>query len=85
MISGIWANTNLDDDSQTKSKVLTQIEEDFQKALIDIYNGVGVAESDKIDWTDPFFAAMKLPPDEPGIPVPDRTTTKEEKFEIDQR
>jgi hypothetical protein len=57
MISGLWANTNLDDGKQTRQNALRQIENDHQNTIHEIYLG----KDEEIDYEqDPFFAAMKL-------------------------
>lgn len=81
MISGLWSNSNFDDDKGTRTKALDEIEENFAEAVTRVYNG-GTSDYD-IDWDDPFFAAMKLPP-QPGEPVPANLPTTTTDFEIDQ-
>lgn len=86
MISGVWANTNLDDEKAGENKrqrLLEEIEDNYNTALKDLYNADKERKVEsEIDWSDPFFAAMKGPanPNEPATPdqatpVPDRTTT----------
>lgn len=58
MISGLWANTNLDDGKQTRQKALRDIEENYQTSLNLIYS----TEDKELDYEeiDPLFAAMNL-------------------------
>jgi hypothetical protein len=58
MISGLWSNSNWDDEKQTRRRALLEIEESFKEAVINVYNK-RVKEISFKD--DPFFAAMKLP------------------------
>lgn len=61
MISGLWGNSNFDDDKNTRQKALLEIDESYHNAVLEVYNG---KVADEIDFkTDPFFAAMKLPPE----------------------
>ena len=57
MISGLWSNSNYDDNKNTRQKALKDIEENYQEAIRIIYNG---AEEYEIDLDQPFFAAMDL-------------------------
>lgn len=57
MISGLWANTNYDDNKNTRQKALKDIEESYQEAISIIYNG---PEEFEIDMDQPFFKAMDL-------------------------
>lgn len=84
MVSGIWANTNLDDEKSGENKrgrLLEEVEHNHEVAVKSVYSSIEEkkAESD-IDWSNPFFSAMKVPggPEEDSPeapPVPDRTTT----------
>lgn len=58
MISGLYANTNLDDGKNTRSKMINEIEEKFQDAIIELYE-----PQEKIDpiKDNPFFDAMNVP------------------------
>jgi hypothetical protein len=77
MVTGLWANSNLDDGKDTRKQFLTEIDNSLDETLATIYG----KKEPEIDFnTDPFFAAMKLP-DEGN--VPDRTTTTED-IEVDQ-
>lgn len=62
-IAGVWANTDLNpqkDGDDTRSKVLKDLSDTYMHSLKLIYNQAE-AESDEIDWEDPFFAAIKGP------------------------
>lgn len=39
MISGLWSNSNYDDNKNTRKKALKDIEENYQEAINIIYNG----------------------------------------------
>ena len=67
MISGLWGNSNWDDDKQTRKKALLEIEESFKEAIINVYNKERIKEISFMD--DPFYAAMKVP-EVPGEVVP---------------
>lgn len=54
MISGLWSNSNYDDNKNTRKKALSDIENNYQEAINIIYNGV---ESFEIDMDQPFWAA----------------------------
>ncbi len=65
MISGAWANSNYDDDNNTRQKLLKQIDEFVSEAIRSIYSqGEKVEE---IDMNSPFFAAMKVPKIDPVV------------------
>jgi len=55
MISGLWSNSNYDDNKQTRQKALKDIEESYQSAVNIVYNGV---DSYEVDMDQPFWAAM---------------------------
>lgn len=57
MISGLWSNSNYDDNKNTRQKALKDIENNYQDAIRIIYNG---PEEYEIDMDQPFFAAMDL-------------------------
>ncbi len=61
MISGLWSNSNYDDNKRTRQKALSDIENSYQEAVNVIYNGV---ESFEVNMDQPFFAAMNLDDDE---------------------
>lgn len=89
MISGVWANTNLDDGKQTRRKMLEEIEESYNSAIKMIYSdGSDGVDEDDID-TDPFLAAMSFDwageeqPDEAELSV-NTTKTEYPEFESDQ-
>ena len=75
-ITGILANTNMDDEKQTKKRALESIDTDYENALRSIYN---IKEEEVDLQEDPFFKAMKIPgvdfiPDEEEATVPESTT-----------
>lgn len=57
MISGLWSNSNYDDNKNTRSKALKDIDNNYQEAINIIYNG---EESYEVDMDQPFWAAMNL-------------------------
>ena len=61
MISGLWSNSNYDDNKRTRQKALSDIENSYQEAVNVIYNGV---ESFEVNMDQAFFAAMNLDDDE---------------------
>jgi hypothetical protein len=64
MLAGAWANSNYDAQEEGKEgarrQMLEQIESGFQTAVTEIRTGRR-DEKAEIDWTDPFFAAIKAP------------------------
>jgi len=82
-ITGLLANTNLDDGKQTKSRMLESVDIDYQNVLRSIYN-INIGDEVEFDQ-DPFFKAMKIPGVEPesDTTVPDRTTDNPD-IDIDQ-
>lgn len=64
MIAGAWGNSNYDQQEEGKEgprrSVLEQIEDGFMRAVTEIRTGEKPQE-EEIDWTDPFFAAIKAP------------------------
>jgi hypothetical protein len=76
VVAGVYANTNMDSQKEgqepPRKQMLEQVDASFDAVLAAIY-GVKQAEV-KLD-EDPFFAAMKLPPEieaplAPGNPTP---------------
>ena len=59
-ITAVMSNPNLDDGKDTKKRMLTEIEENFQSTTNDIYNGISEEDYDEALMADPFFAAMDL-------------------------
>jgi hypothetical protein len=57
MISGLWSNSNYDDEKGTRKKALEDIENNYQETINIIYNGV---ESYEVNMDQPFWAAMNL-------------------------
>lgn len=83
-ISGMIANTNLDDGKQTKARMLENIDIDYQNVLRSIYN---IIIGDEIDFDqDPLFKAMKIPGKDiqPEATVPDRTSENPD-IDVDQQ
>jgi hypothetical protein len=70
MISGLWANTNLDDGKDTRQKALTDIEESFQRAVNYIYNGTTEEEEYRKMLEEPFFAAIDKSDNSSDAPSP---------------
>lgn len=62
MISGMYANSNYDDDKGTRMKSIQEINESFAHAIA-VLNGEEPAMADIDLNSDPLFAAMKLPPE----------------------
>lgn len=60
MISGVWSNTNFDDEKNSRTKALQQIEEQHQETIRQIYSRIDREEQIAFE-SDPFFAAMNLP------------------------
>ena len=56
MISGLWSNSNYDDNKDTRKKALQDIENNYQEAINIIYNGV---DSYEVDMDQPFWAAIE--------------------------
>ncbi len=84
MISGLWANTNLDDGKQTRQNLLREIEESYQNSISLIYSRQD-AEIDYELESDPLFSAMNL--DEVSDSekfVPEPTTQNLPDFDVDQ-
>jgi phosphosulfolactate phosphohydrolase-like enzyme len=64
MISGLWGNSNFDDEKNTRQKALSEIENSYQEVVLNVYNKERLEE---IEFkNDPFFAAMKLPDENLG-------------------
>lgn len=79
-ISGLLANTNLDDEKSTKRNLLENVDIDYQNRLKSIYNII----EEEIDLeSDPFFKAMKIPGKDyiPGEAT--ETETHDQKLDID--
>jgi len=60
MISGVWANSNYDDENKTRDKLLHSIDEFAERAIQRIY-GIVPASDHTQDLDSPFFKAMKRP------------------------
>ena len=69
MLAGVWGNTNFDPQKEgepgARPEMLEEIEAGYLRAVTEIRLGPVEAEKakkkDDIDWTDPFFAAIKAP------------------------
>lgn len=57
MISGLYANTNLDDDKGTRSKIIGELEDQFAEAIANLYDPQPEVELKG----NPFFDAMNVP------------------------
>ena len=55
MISGLWSNSNYDDNKNTRKKALQDIEENYQSAINIIYNG---PEAYEINMDQPFWNSV---------------------------
>lgn len=64
MVGGAWANSNFDPQEEGaeghRPKLLKDIQDGCDRAIRAVYQPDEVAKEDKIDWNDPFFAAMKV-------------------------
>jgi hypothetical protein len=77
-ITGLLANTNLDDGKSTKRNMLENVDIDYQNALKSIYN---IVNKDEIDFDqDPFFKAIKIP----GAEIPVEATESEPTTEVNK-
>lgn len=60
-ISGLLANTNLDDSKGSKRTTLESVDNSYYDTLKNIYNNV-IDKKKEIDFeNDPFFKAIKIP------------------------
>lgn len=57
MISGLYANTNLDDGKGTRAKIIGELEEQFAEAIAELYEPT----PDEPLKGNPFFEAMNVP------------------------
>jgi len=53
MVSGLWSNSNYDDEKGTRKKALEDIENNYQETINIIYNG---EESYEVDMNQDFWA-----------------------------
>lgn len=61
MVSGVWSNSNYDDEKNTRETLLKRIDEFYDHAMRTIYKDPNL-HVEAIDYdNDPFFAAMKRP------------------------
>lgn len=78
MISGLWANPNLDgEDKETRGRAIKQIDDQHNEAIRKIY---GEDLEIEVDESHPFYAKMKQ------VELPDDFEAKREKgtpFEVD--
>lgn len=56
MVSGLWSNSNYDDNKNTRKRALDDIEYSYQEILLQIY---GKIKEQRIE-DNPFFAAIDL-------------------------
>lgn len=57
MITGLYANTNLDDGKDTRQTIINNMEENFKAAIENLYS-----PQEDVDLKDnPFFEAMNVP------------------------
>ena len=75
MISGAWSNSNYDPQKEgedgARQGLIESIMEQYVESVDMIY-GRKTKDDSEIDWDNPFFGAMKLPPkidDMPGSSV----------------
>lgn len=68
MISGVWANSNYDDEKNTRSTLLAQIDEFAENALAVIYGAPARTSKDENEFLSydeikesPFWKAIKVP------------------------
>jgi hypothetical protein len=59
MVSGLWANSNYDDEKNTRDGLLQKVEDFYTSSVASIYGKKEDAR--QFDQDDPFFAAMKRP------------------------
>jgi len=55
MISGLWSNSNYDDDKNTRKKALEDIDNNYQEAIRIIYNE---PESNEINFDQGLFSGI---------------------------
>lgn len=56
MISGLYSNTNLDDDKGTRTKIIKELEEQFSEAIAELYEP-SEKKPDPLE-DNPFFAGL---------------------------
>ena len=71
MISSLWANPSWDGEEADRPGVIEQIEEDFDRAVSQVYGSPVEDDGEEIDWEDPFFAAAKRGMDKIQVPESD--------------
>lgn len=83
-ITGLLANTNLDDGKSTKKNMLDNIDNTYENTLKSIYN---IEDDNEIDFkNDPFFKAIKSPGQETWRDTTDsEPTTDKPEIDIDQQ
>lgn len=63
VISGIWANTNIDDTKEQKGLRADILQKLFDNHMESVRRVYGVETAEDLDLkSDPLFAAMKVPP-----------------------
>lgn len=58
IISGLYANTNLDSKENSRAKAIKEIEDNFRQAIVELYNPSDKEENIK---DNPFFEAIEVP------------------------
>lgn len=68
MISGVWANSNYDDENETREKILQEIDGFAEESLAVIYGYKQPSEyQQEMDMAKPFWSAMRVPTIDPNI------------------
>jgi hypothetical protein len=58
MVAGLWANSNLDDESDTRSQKLREVDETFDEMIGDLYGAAREPELGEIEEGDPLFGKL---------------------------
>lgn len=61
MISGLYANTNLDEKEGARQEAIQDIETRFAEAVAELYEPTEVEDGPDPIKGNPFFEAMKIP------------------------
>lgn len=78
MVSGLYANSNLDDGKNTRQNMLSEIENRHLETINSIYNG---NSDEELDFEkDPLFAAIGKSEEQDNLPTTDTT----EDLSVDQ-
>lgn len=62
MIAALWSNSNWDDDKGTRKNAITGINDNYREAMMAIEDAmtyVDRSEEEKVDDSNPFFAAAE--------------------------